>query len=136
MSARILAQMNATLQPDSEPFTRDDAQQHVNDYNEWVDAQEVTHLEPEPFEVDDPDNFPISDDDTLCDCGWWHNHKSYLNAATGNWLCRACIEEIDNAERKRKQVEHELLQARIEYLSKPENMFAAFLHAKRNRGTQ
>ena len=132
MIRSILAQMNATLQPDDETFTRDDAQQHVNDYNEWVDAQDAD----EPFEVDDPDNFPTGDDDTLCDCGWWHNHKSYLNAATGNWLCRACIEEIDNAERKRKQVEHELLQARIEYLSKPENMFAAFLHAKRNRGTQ
>jgi hypothetical protein len=120
MLSRILAQMNATLQPEDELFTLDDAEQHVNDYNEWVD---------EPF--GDPENFPISDDDTQCDCGWWHNHKSYLNAATGNWLCRACIEEIDNAERKRKQLEYEYLQAKIEYLSKPENMFAAFLHAKR-----
>jgi hypothetical protein len=125
MLPRILAQMNATLQPNDETFTPDDAEQHVNDYNEWVDTQEVTHPEPEP--VDDPENFPISDDDTLCDCGWWHNHKSYLNANTGHWLCRGCIEEIDNAERKRKQVEHELLQARIEYLSHPENMFRLYL---------
>jgi hypothetical protein len=127
MLSRILAQMNATLQPDDEPFTRDDAEQHVNDYNEWVDAQEVTHPEP----VDDPDNFPTGDDDTLCDCGWWHNHKSYLNAATGNWLCRSCIEAIDNAERKRKQLEYEQLQARIEYLSHPENMFREYLKQKR-----
>ena len=132
MVSRILAQMNATLQPNDEPFTIDDAEQHVNDYNEWVDAQEVTHPEPEP--VDDPDNFPTGDDDTLCDCGWWHNHKSYLNAATGNWLCRACIEEIDNAERKRKQVEHDLLQARIEYLSHPENMFREYLKHKKRVG--
>ena len=125
MLSRIVAQMNATLQPNDETFTPDDAEQHVNDYNEWVDGQEVTHPEPEP--VDDPENFPISDDDTLCDCGWWHNHKSYLNANTGHWLCRGCIEEIDNAERKRKQVEHELLQARIEYLSHPENMFRLYL---------
>jgi hypothetical protein len=128
MVSRILAQMNATLQPDDEPFTTDDAQQHVDDYNDWVDGQEVTHPEPEP--VDDPDNFPTGDDDTLCDCGWWHNHKSYLNAATGNWLCRGCIEEIDNAERKRKQAEHDLLQARIEYLSHPENMFRKYLKHK------
>ena len=129
MLSRIVAQMNAPLQPDSETFTCDDAQQHIDDYNQWVDAQEVTHPEPEP--VDDPDNFPISDDDTLCDCGWWHNHKSYLNANTGSWLCRGCIEEIDNAERKRKQVEHERLQAEIEYFSHPENMFRKYLKYKR-----
>ena len=127
MLSRILAQMNATLQPNDDPFTLDDAQQHVADYNNWGDAQDAN----EPFEVDDPDNFPTGDDDTLCDCGWWHNHKSYLNAATGNWLCRGCIEEIDNAERKRKQAEYERLQAEIEYFSHPENMFRKYLKYKR-----
>ena len=81
------------------------------------------------------DDFPISDDDSQCDCGTWHTHKSYLNAATGNWLCRPCIEEIDNADRKRKQVEEAELQAAIERIADPKKMFAAFLHTKRSGGT-
>lgn len=40
MLAHILADMNHYLQPEDEPFTLDDAQQHVNDYNAWIDSQE------------------------------------------------------------------------------------------------
>ena len=97
---------------------------------------EATEQHGLPAQMVASDDFPISDDDVQCDCGAWHNHKSYLNANTGSWLCRTCIEEIDNAERKRKQAEYDFLQAKIEFFSKPENVFAAFLHAKRNGGTQ
>ena len=38
MLDHILADMNASLQPDAPPFTIADAQQHVRDYNAWIDA--------------------------------------------------------------------------------------------------
>ena len=97
---------------------------------------EATERDGLPAQMVASDDFPISDDDSQCDCGTWHTHKSYLNTAAGNWLCRPCVEEIDNAERKRKQAEYERLQAEIEFFSDPKNMFAAFLHTKRNGGTQ
>jgi hypothetical protein len=89
-----------------------------------------------PDEVVVSDDFPISDSDVQCDCGAWHTFTFHLNAATGNWLCRTCVEEIQNAERKRKQVEDAELQAAIERIADPKKMFAAFLHTKLNGGTQ
>ncbi len=47
MLTHILAQMNASLQPDDSPFTLDDAKQHQSDYNAWVDSQEpCEHIAP------------------------------------------------------------------------------------------
>lgn len=51
MLAHILADMNASLQPEDPPFTLADAEQHVRDYNAWIDAQQASEPLPEPSQV-------------------------------------------------------------------------------------
>ena len=122
MLDHIVAQMNATLQPGDEPFTLADAEQHVRDYNAWTDA-----LKP-----------------VVCDCGKWHDFdklnpadfKFELNCGNGTYTCRECLAHRHRAERKRKEVEYELLKLEIEYFRDPINMFREFLKAGRPLGTE
>jgi len=114
MLEHILAQMNASLQPGDKPFTLADAEQHVRDYNAWTDAHK-----------------PV-----VCDCGKWHDFKFELNCATGTYTCRECLAARHRAERKRKEVEYELLKLEIEYFRDPINMFREFLKSGRPLGTE
>lgn len=108
MLAHILAQMNASLQPGDEPFTLADAEQHVRDYNAWTDAQK-----------------PV-----VCDCGKWHDFKFERNSDNGTYTCRECLAARHRAERKRKELEYELLTLEIEDFRDPINLFREFLKAK------
>lgn len=106
MVDRILAQMNATLQPQDKPFTIDDAQQHVDDYNTWADGK------------------------ILCDCGQWHDFKFELNANTGTYTCRECLEARRKQEQREREIRDAMLEHEIEYLSNPVNMFREYLRRK------
>ena len=51
MLVHILADMNTSLQPEDPPFTIADAEQHVRDYNAWIDAQQANEPLPEPSDA-------------------------------------------------------------------------------------
>jgi len=106
MLAHILQQMNATLQPNDEPFTLDDAQQHVDDYNTWADGK------------------------VLCDCSKLHEFKFELNANTGNYTCRECLEARRKQEQREREIRDAILEHEIAYVSNPVNMFREFLRRK------
>ena len=49
-----------------------------------------------------------------CDCGATHSRQTFLNANTGNWLCRQCVSEIDRAEMALKRAKEIRLQNELE----------------------
>ena len=68
MYEHILTQMNATLQPCDEPYTIEDAAQHVRDYNAWVDSQvERSSRTPDPIGVEPIEIPSIADSHTPID---------------------------------------------------------------------